>query len=394
MLVRVLLALALLGVNVFAVSQDEITREVNELYDMVMADDKTEAEMKDAEMDDPFDTLAMIEDFEEELRDEPQLQADENEKIFCKNKYNSVHCGKVLRGGYCKYQKYSVGCQRSCKSCAQYKASCVDKRTASYCKKVRNGGFCKTESYRKSCPGSCKECLKCKNLDSDEKCNKAMRAGDCKYKATRDVCNQSCMVCCADLSSSSWCKSRKKLCRHKRFSSTMRNYCPKTCGHCGRASAAMPKCVRSKYGCCWDRSTTAAAPIGSGKENCPACKDRKINRFCNQFTEACTNYNPDLKKGAQIRFFCPKTCRLCGEKPRCMDDSYMHFFCQQYKYDGTCKKNPSTMKYYCNRTCGFCKPCNDHPDVAARCPFLKKHRACKQNADKMKKLCSLTCGFC
>ena len=30
-------------------------------------------------MEDPFDTLAMIEDFEAEVRDEPQMQADENE---------------------------------------------------------------------------------------------------------------------------------------------------------------------------------------------------------------------------------------------------------------------------------------------------------------------------
>ena len=34
-------------------------------------------------------------------------------------------------------------------------------------------------------------------------------------------------------------------------------------------ASTMPKCVKSKYGCCWDRSTTAAAPVGSGKENCP-----------------------------------------------------------------------------------------------------------------------------
>ena len=30
-------------------------------------------------MDDPLDTLAMMEDFEAEVRDEPQMQADENE---------------------------------------------------------------------------------------------------------------------------------------------------------------------------------------------------------------------------------------------------------------------------------------------------------------------------
>ena len=32
---------------------------------------------------------------------------------------------------------------------------------------------------------------------------------------------------------------------------------------------APPPCVSTTYGCCWDKSTPASAPIGSGIEKCP-----------------------------------------------------------------------------------------------------------------------------
>ena len=32
---------------------------------------------------------------------------------------------------------------------------------------------------------------------------------------------------------------------------------------------APPLCVSTTFGCCWDKSTPASAPIGSGSEKCP-----------------------------------------------------------------------------------------------------------------------------
>eukprot|EP00795_Rhopilema_esculentum_P010569 gene10569-19301_t len=155
--------------------------------------------------------------------------------------------------------------------------------------------------------------------------------------------------------SESFCKKRKRACHVKFAKERMRHYCPKTCEYCGKAPAP-PPCLSTQFGCCWDKSTPASAPIGSGRENCPPCKDKQSESFCNMFKGDCTDYHPERIKGRQIRSFCPKTCRMCGKHPQCVDHPKQQYNCPQFKADGLCKANEKHMRLWCPKTCGFCKP--------------------------------------
>ncbi|XP_065068394.1 uncharacterized protein LOC135693756 isoform X2 [Rhopilema esculentum] len=210
----------------------------------------------------------------------------------------------------------------------------------------------------------------------------------CTTPAIRKFCPRTCLVCCADFSES-FCKKRKRACHVKFAKERMRHYCPKTCEYCGKAPAP-PPCLSTQFGCCWDKSTPASAPIGSGRENCPPCKDKQSESFCNMFKGDCTDYHPERIKGRQIRSFCPKTCRMCGKHPQCVDHPKQQYNCPQFKADGLCKANEKHMRLWCPKTCGFCKPCNDNP--AVNCAYLNKRRAC--TLERVRVLCPYTCDAC
>eukprot|EP00112_Aurelia_sp_Birch-Aquarium-sp1_P011006 Seg2324.4 transcript_id=Seg2324.4/GoldUCD/mRNA.D3Y31 product="hypothetical protein" protein_id=Seg2324.4/GoldUCD/D3Y31 len=240
---------------------------------------------------------------------------------------------------------------------------------------------------------------KCRNKKSRNYCLKAAMKGQCKHKKIREECNQACLVCCADFAFHS---TQLKICSQDRLSlcnldgtkKFMRFYCPKSCGHCGKAIEP-PSCVSSKYGCCLDRKTAASAPVGSQDDGCPECKDKLRNGFCSLFAVECNAIN--LPKRKQMQKYCPKTCRVCkgpdGKPPRCMDEPKYEFFCPQYKDQGFCKTDQKRMKFLCNKTCKFCNFLNDHQDAAPRCSFLEDHGACQKYPKEMEKLCPFTCIF-
>jgi len=194
----------------------------------------------------------------------------------------------------------------------------------------------------------------CKNAKTESHCLEAFKNERCLDEDVRTDCPRTCMKCCADIDSN-LCKERRRYC-HKTGSvlTRMRHLCPKTCGYCGKGHAP-PPCMSSVFGCCWDKSTPASASIGSGRENCPACVDKRSSRLCNRFQRFCEDFNPDRKIGRQMRSLCPKTCRVCGPKARCMDDPAQKENCPRYKRTGDCKTNENGMRYWCPKTCGFCK---------------------------------------
>jgi len=233
---------------------------------------------------------------------------------------------------------------------------------------------------------------KCGNLDGDAKCSAAYLGGKCGNPSVAERCERACFKCCTDFNPTTCANlKRLKLCFSKKWKDRMRNLCPKTCGYCGGKMPAPPPCVSSKYGCCWDKKTFASGPIGSGTENCPACRDLNSKEFCSRFQSDC--YEMNLVKGKQMRNFCPKTCKLCGVGAVCRDHPRVKYMCPQYKAEGLCETNSQTMSFYCEKTCEFCK-CYDNP--AVNCAYLKKAQACenKDNMARMKVLCPATCGFC
>ncbi|XP_065068653.1 uncharacterized protein LOC135693971 [Rhopilema esculentum] len=229
---------------------------------------------------------------------------------------------------------------------------------------------------------------KCEDKKPSSYCFRAVKNGSCRYKHIRKGCQRSCLVCCADLTAA--CKSRKFLCFHSYLKMKLRYFCPETCEYCGKAFAP-PPCLDSKYGCCWDKSTPALSPIGSGEDSCPPCQDKQSSAFCNHFKIDCFDFHPAHIKGKQIRGFCPETCRVCGDKQLCMDDRRQAHLCPQYKDEGLCTKNTKLMKLWCPYTCKFCKPCTDK---SSNCKYLKKHHACKRLSKQMQFLCPYTCNFC
>jgi len=192
----------------------------------------------------------------------------------------------------------------------------------------------------------------CKNSD-ESFCFKKYMTNDCTYEYIRDLCPRTCMKCCADIDAG-FCKKRRLYCRKKRFQDRMRVYCPQTCLYC-KTGLAPPPCVSTTYGCCWDKSTPASAPIGSGIEKCPRCKDKKSPIMCSRLNFFCYDFNPHHRAGRQIRSLCPKTCRVCGLNAFCMDDPLQKENCPRYKRAGDCKLNENGMRYWCPKTCGFCK---------------------------------------
>jgi len=116
-----------------------------------------------------------------------------------------------------------------------------------------------------------------------------------------------------------------------------------------------PPCVNTAFGCCWDKSTPASAPIGSGSEKCPECMNKKPSLFCHRFEHFCTDFNPDHSAGREIRSLCPETCGVCGPNAICRDDEAQKENCPLYKAAGDCESNKNGMRYWCPKTCGFCK---------------------------------------
>jgi len=194
--------------------------------------------------------------------------------------------------------------------------------------------------------------VSCKDFRKD--CFNKYLAKGCLDKDIRKGCPRTCMTCCADVESK-FCKARKLHChRPGLIRQQLRYYCPKTCGYCGKGRAP-PPCINSVFGCCWDKSTPASAPIGSGRENCPACKDKRSSLFCSRFKHFCADFTLDRRAGRQIRSFCPKTCRVCGPNAMCRDDEVQKENCPFYKAAGDCEANKNGMRYWCPKTCGFCK---------------------------------------
>eukprot|EP00794_Sanderia_malayensis_P015734 gene15734-17319_t len=201
----------------------------------------------------------------------------------------------------------------------------------------------KKEENTPPLPSTCK--------DVGKQCIEDSQAGKCVDKNIRKICPRSCMTCCADIDST-MCAGFKKMCFGVQKERLAR-LCPETCGHCSNKMPAPAPCMQSKYGCCWDKSTFAAGPIGSGTENCPPCKNVKSDTFCNRFASDCYAQNKD--KGKQMLEFCPKTCHVCGASKICRDVKIHKYQCPQYKADGLCEASPKTMRAWCAGTCGFCQ---------------------------------------
>lgn len=302
------------------------------------------------------DGMELSDHFKHDAELEKMFQNDNTANAYCKDHpYQKRKCPTYKKASYCETRKSQMGywCPKTC-------------------------GFCKSS---------------CKNFKTD--CLKKYLEKGCMDKDVRRDCPRTCLECCADIDSR-LCKSLRKYCHVKGFNKKrLRHLCPKTCGYCGKGLAP-PPCLSTTYGCCWDKSTPASAPIGSGRENCPRCKDKKSPLLCYRFHGFCTDFNPDHIIGRDIRSLCPRTCGVCGPHAVCKDHPFQEESCPRYKRQGNCKSNENRMRYYCSKTCGFCKPkaCVDRPPRKGSCHSYKKIGGCKKYIKHMRLWCPRTCGFC
>ncbi|CAG7700787.1 unnamed protein product [Allacma fusca] len=110
----------------------------------------------------------------------------------------------------------------------------------------------------------------------------------------------------------------------------------------------------------------------------------KINRLyqCNT-PEATTS-------ASQITTISPwQTTTSKPVSERCVDS---HHFCQQWSWNGECKRNPSWMINNCKKSCSSCEaPCSDSNQY---CGVWASRGECIRNPDYMRTYCAKSCNSC
>lgn len=88
---------------------------------------------------------------------------------------------------------------------------------------------------------------------------------------------------------------------------------------------------------------------------------------------------------------CPVACDEC--KNDCADHE---IYCNEWKAQGECKKNPEYMNIYCAKSCGKCKAQNACEDENDFCQSWKTKGYCTNSkyANYMKLRCKKSCGQC
>ena len=163
-----------------------------------------------------------------------------------------------------------------------------------------------------------------------------------------NMCSNTTDTCCDKIRQCEFI-ARRNLCH---IDSRIPNLCPKACKYCKVPMQPLLKCPKTKFGCCWDRSTPKLDKDG---KNCPICKD-DYQFMCKAFLSDCEKVS---KSGEFMRLHCKKSCHFCEdnqeEGDKCADDKKMAFYCPYWKKDlEWCDSQKETMKHFCPVTCGFC----------------------------------------
>ncbi|XP_022797064.1 uncharacterized protein LOC111335432 [Stylophora pistillata] len=176
----------------------------------------------------------------------------------------------------------------------------------------KNIDVCKWKHMRSNCALTCKLCVprpKCATSQS--------RYGCCWDKKTeaKSYAGEGCPECKDRYPN--YCRQRvKRFSKEKACNERGNEMCPKSCGVCKikAAAQALPECLNSLYGCCWDHT----AALGPGGEGCRVCANL-YTRLCSLWNKYCQPQAYKFVKESVIdryRYSCPVTCGKCkmGQK--------------------------------------------------------------------------------
>lgn len=205
-----------------------------------------------------------------------------------------------------------------------YATVCSDRLRTSICKYLININLqkgvdcCKWKSMKTHCAQTCKQCVpkpKCATRDSKYGC-----CWDKKTEA-KGYYGEGCPECKDRYPRH--CRRRiSQFSEGKACNALGKAYCEKSCNVCSEPAAAaqaVPNCIHSPYGCCWD-FTAALGPNGEG---CRECRNLYRN-LCRYWSDYC---KPEALRYAgrrtveQYRVLCPVTCRKCQHGQKLLNTS-------------------------------------------------------------------------
>lgn len=247
--------------------------------------------------------------------------------------------------------------------------------------------MCEFGRYEKDCPVVCGH-PKCQ--DNEHTAPEPAKLEQCKDSATGNcaaiakfcnhpihgqsigqMCPATCGVCnggafkqvqpveeCKDIQDN--CESVKSYCNNEISKSMMRLECKKTCGFCGAHDSFVETTTTTTI------TTTTTTLATTTTQAASTCEDKhkdcfKMKAYCNHPQHA------DRVKG-----MCPKTCKACpstttttkqvrttttattttASSEECKDRTPK--YCQTYKRVCNKPAYQKTMKFKCQKTCGFC----------------------------------------
>ncbi|KAL9980159.1 hypothetical protein ACROYT_G008708 [Oculina patagonica] len=258
---------------------------------------------------------------------------------------------------------------------------CKDRLRTSLCKYLidvyhqKSVECCKWKSMKTNCAQTCKEC------EPKSKCStRASKYGCCWDKITEATgyYGEGCPECKDRYPS--YCQRRISRFSEARACNVQgEKYCPKSCDVCKERAAAqaVPDCVHSPYGCCWDL-TAAQGPNGEG---CRVCKDRMRTSTCKYLINVYGHKGVECCKWESMKNNCAQTCKQCVPKPKCATPASRYGCCWDKKTEAT--------GYY-GEGCPECKDRN--PSYCRRrISKYSKARACNVQG---KKYCPKSCDVC
>ncbi|XP_020629930.1 uncharacterized protein LOC110067000 isoform X2 [Orbicella faveolata] len=145
----------------------------------------------------------------------------------------------------------------------------------------------------------------------------------CKWKSMKTRCAQTCKQCeCKDRYPSHCRRRISRFSEAKACNALGKAYCAKSCNVCSEPAAAaqaVPDCIHSPYGCCWD-FTAALGPDGEG---CRECRNlyRNLCRYWSDYCEPEALRYAGRRTVEQYRVICPVTCRICSPGQKLLNTS-------------------------------------------------------------------------